>query len=269
MAAIFKTFTITLGECVENHQGMQKLGVTSKQGFTYAQVVAAGQRAQATDYKVEFYQLSDVLTSEQRELLSEDELRDACVLIIRQGAKLFFTAEDYPGFVAETKGTADIVDKKAIMRGKEVNKLARWNLCYANAHQKAEIKEGKGTVLAFSEVPYLNRIRESLPLLLGDLAKDLFAELNYYYNLKTCGIGYHGDTERARVVGVRIGDPLPLHYQWYHQSKPIGSNIKLDVDGGDMYIMSQKAVGTDWKRRKIPTLRHAAGYHAKYVAPKE
>jgi hypothetical protein len=28
--------------------------------------------------------------------------------------------------------------------------------------------------------------------------------------------------------------------------------------------MSEKAVGTDWKRRVIPTLRHAAGCH-KYL----
>jgi hypothetical protein len=26
-----------------------------------------------------------------------------------------------------------------------------------------------------------------------------------------------------------------------------------------MYIMSEKAVGTDWKMKNIPTLRHATG----------
>lgn len=26
-----------------------------------------------------------------------------------------------------------------------------------------------------------------------------------------------------------------------------------------MYVMSEKAVGTDWKMSKIPTLRHATG----------
>jgi hypothetical protein len=31
------------------------------------------------------------------------------------------------------------------------------------------------------------------------------------------------------------------------------------LNDGDMYIMSDKAVGNDWKRSAIPTLRHCAG----------
>ncbi len=31
------------------------------------------------------------------------------------------------------------------------------------------------------------------------------------------------------------------------------------VDGGDIYVMSEKAVGTDWHMKKIFTLRHATG----------
>lgn len=154
------------------------------------------------------------------------------------------------------------------VRGRVVNKHARWNLCYADTHQVADIAAGKGTILAFDEVPCLNQVRTVLPCILGEAAKGLFAELNYYYDVKECGIGFHGDTERRLVVGVRIGATLPLHYQWYHQSKPIGPNIKLEINGDDFYVMGEKAVGTDWKTRKTPTLRHAAGYAKKYVVPK-
>lgn len=31
------------------------------------------------------------------------------------------------------------------------------------------------------------------------------------------------------------------------------------VDGGDIYVMSEKAVGTDWKKKNLYTLRHATG----------
>jgi len=31
------------------------------------------------------------------------------------------------------------------------------------------------------------------------------------------------------------------------------------LNDGDMYIMSDKAVGFDWKKRNTKTLRHAAG----------
>jgi len=61
---------------------------------------------------------------------------------------------------------------------------------------------------------------------------------------------------------------MPFHFQWFQNSKPIGTRIKLILNHGDMYIMSEKAVGFDWKKRKIPTLRHAAGSE-KYLTIKK
>ncbi len=51
----------------------------------------------------------------------------------------------------------------------------------------------------------------------------------------------------------------PLHYQWYLNSKEIGGVCKINLNHGDIYIMSEKAVGSDWKKKKIATLRHCAG----------
>ena len=50
-----------------------------------------------------------------------------------------------------------------------------------------------------------------------------------------------------------------MHFQWYQNSKAIGERVKLKINHGDMYIMSEKATGNDWKKKKIKTLRHAAG----------
>jgi hypothetical protein len=33
----------------------------------------------------------------------------------------------------------------------------------------------------------------------------------------------------------------------------------IELAHGDMYAMSEKAVGFDWKKKKIFTLRHATG----------
>lgn len=33
----------------------------------------------------------------------------------------------------------------------------------------------------------------------------------------------------------------------------------IELNGGDIYIMSSKAVGCDWKSSSTVTLRHAAG----------
>ena len=35
--------------------------------------------------------------------------------------------------------------------------------------------------------------------------------------------------------------------------------MKMVLNDGDMYVMSEKAVGFDWLKKTVPTLRHASG----------
>ena len=50
---------------------------------------------------------------------------------------------------------------------------------------------------------------------------------------------------------------MPLRYLWHRHGKPIGRQGYVNLDGGDLYIMSEKAVGFDTYEQL--TLRHAAG----------
>jgi hypothetical protein len=43
-----------------------------------------------------------------------------------------------------------------------------------------------------------------------------------YYDVSKCGIGFHGDAERIKVIAIRLGESMPLHYQWFQNSKPVG-----------------------------------------------
>jgi hypothetical protein len=106
-------------------------------------------------------------------------------------------------------------------------------------------------------------LRYNLGEIFGKQASNLEVEGNYYYDVKKCGIGFHGDSERKKVIAASLGASRPIHWQWYENSKPIGRRIKLQLKNGDMYIMSEKANGWDWKFFSKKTLRHAAG--EKYV----
>lgn len=88
---------------------------------------------------------------------------------------------------------------------------------------------------------------------------ELNAEGNNYYNVKKCGIGWHGDTERRKVVGVRVGASMLLCYEWYEMGMPMNERFEILLNDGDLYIMGEKAVGTDWQKKSLPTLRHSAG----------
>ena len=105
-----------------------------------------------------------------------------------------------------------------------------------------------------------------MPHYLGNKATALKAEGNYYFNAQKCGIGFHGDLERRRVIGLRLGATMLLHYQWHYRGERVGNRIVLTLNHGDLYVMSEKAVGTDWHKKIIYTLRHAAGVEgSKYL----
>ena len=149
------------------------------------------------------------------------------------------------------------LDKKAWMRGRVVNKLARWNLCYADYSQIADYENKKGTIVDFKNVPLINDLRKKLSELCN--IEIYTAELNHYYDLQKTGISWHGDSERKIVIGARFGNQMPLCFNWFYKTKPVGEKLHLSLNAGDIYMMSEKAVGTDWKKSSIYTLRHSAG----------
>ena len=69
----------------------------------------------------------------------------------------------------------------------------------------------------------------------------LLEKWNYYYDIKKCGIGFHGDTERTRVICLSVGGKdYPMTWQWYKNSKTVGEPFNVKLNGGDIYIMSEK-----------------------------
>lgn len=173
------------------------------------------------------------------------------------GAILSETKYDFKQFVNEQ--THINPDTQALMYGKVVNKNARYNVCFDVNSQTADIANGKGTVVAYRDVPALAALRDRFSKYFGEKAADLIGEGNYYYDVTKCGIGFHGDSERKKVIALRIGHTMNLQYQWFHKHKPIGERGEIMLNSGDMYVMSEKAVGNDWKSSSILTLRHAAG----------
>lgn len=240
-----ETISITFGDRAENHAGMDIIGNSAERGFTVNELKLIAEKFDNTE-------LVD---------LSYKDI-PAAVLIIR-GA-----IENSDELFTEMKNLPH--DKKAKMRGRVVNKRARWNLCFSETASEPDIEKGRGTVVAFNTVPLLNELRQRLINIINDSLGDEFkdinlqGELNYYYDIKKCGIGFHGDSERKIVICARLGATIPLQYQWYHRFKRVGPRFKLTLNNGDIYIMSEKAVGTDWKRSSIYTIRHAAGA-AKYL----
>jgi alkylated DNA repair dioxygenase AlkB len=240
--------TLTFGDVAENHVKMQKLGELSSSGFSLDDLTKV-----ATHFtNTRLINLKDYVT---HPLANED----AYVLIIKNGVNQLFNDNTYADNLYNEQMQLE-TDKYALMYGKVVNKHARHNLCFGYESQEPDYATGKGRIYAFNEVPYLNGVLEKLYELLGLSGQDLYAEGNYYYDPSKTGIGYHGDSERKKVIGIRLGISINLSYAWFYDGECVSSRISItNLEHGDIYIMGEKAVGNDWKKKKILTLRHAAG----------
>jgi hypothetical protein len=255
-----KTFSLTFGDVAENHRGMQKIGELSDSGFNFNDLKNIKNLFETKGCICEIIHLHQLLNDEK--LHSNNE---AYILIIKNAVNILLDDENGKNLLFQEQ---DILEKdtKAFMYGRVVNKHARHNLCFSEECQEQDYEKGRGKVYAFNEVPLLNKIRERLGEYIGEKGQNLQAEGNYYYDIKKCGIGYHGDTERKKVAAIRLGATIPLCYTWYHNNQNISDIIKLNnIEHGDMYIMSEKATGFDWKSKTKYTLRHAAGCE-KYIS---
>ena len=249
--------TITFSECVENQLGMEQIGTICKNGFNLDDLDKAKYYFENLGCICEKHYLND--------LLNDNDAEDAYLLVIRNGVNKLFENEqnnsnknDLFNELKNIKWDSKYWDTR---RQKVLNKNARVNTCFSTFSQEADYKNKKGTIHNFNDLKLLNVIRNKFNEI-GDEFKNLNAEGNWYYNLDNCGIGMHGDAERLKVMGVRLGNqPMNLCYRWYQYSKykEIGKFFEIMLNPGDIYIMSEISTGNNWKKRKIKTLRHCCG----------
>ena len=257
-----KGATLTYSYTVENHVGMEILGDHTKgKGKTVEELLESVKLIKERYPEAECYVkiLNDYLPEGKNcEVL-------AGVLVFKDGVnhilrKIGKTSVDL-------FNEHDVLEKDTkyfdTRRQKVLNKHARHNLCFKDEDQEPDYENKKGTVVSFNRLPLTKYVREEFEIIFGE--KDLNCEGNYYYDLLKTGIGFHGDSERLDVYGTRIGEDnesgFPLHFQWYQNRQRIGERCIFDLKNGDIYSMSKKATGYDWKKsaNNILTLRHAAG----------
>ena len=261
------TVSLTFCDSGENHAGMKMLGerVEPGEGFAVEDLQRAKANFEALGCECEMVDFASML----REIAGETHQLNipdggaGTVLIIRGGAKVFGDVEE----MKKEMGGFEW-DKKywCARRKKVLNKHARANVCFDVQACDADYEQGQGTIVSWDAVPEVAKIRSGLKFMLGRKGQDLVCEGNQYFSEK-CGIGFHGDAERRKVVAVRLGNAMRMQWCWYYKHSAVGRKCEVLLEDGDMYIMEEKAVGTDWRRSCIFTLRHAAGAE-KYLKEK-
>ena len=266
-------FTITIGDHAENHTGMQLIGdskLTNVQGFTWKDFIKSIPIFQEWGGIPELYPLDDWINKEETD--TEYENPSASILIVRDGVNAVLNSQGitdscHEMWFKELNGFKWDTKYYDVRRQKVLNKLARHNVCFGAKSQKPDYENKKGTIISWETVPYTYAIYKGLTSFLGEKAANLVGEGNKYENKEKQGIGAHGDTERRKVAMWRIGASSKIGFRSYQNHKKIGRPLLINLKGGDMLFMSEKACGWDWKQTKNDriTWRHAAGCN-KYIS---
>jgi hypothetical protein len=236
--------TITFGDSSENHVGMVKNGTISDNGYNSNDLDKISNYFRKKE--IERIDLTQYLDDTNNYSGNKPEL-----LIIRNAI------DNHLEIFNELNNLEWDSKYFDIRRKKVLNKHARTNLCFSKYGQNADFENKKGTVIEYDKVPQLSIAKNILIESVND--NELECEGNFYKNINKNGIGWHGDAERKKVIAARFGDSMGISFNWFKECKPVGTLFNTMINSGDIYIMSEKATGYDWKKRNIYTLRHSAG----------
>ena len=269
-----RIITYTWCECGENHAGGAQEGEKAEPGGGFneedlKQAVVVGKKLWGCQGELHNLKkgIEGVEIKNKKGVKYTGEVNNAYLLIMRDLLILIlkahgYTMRDLMNEVCLKKWDRRYYDAR---RKKVLNKHARQNHMVAKEAQKSNYDEGgkRGTTHAFSEMPILSIIKKELGKLGDKFTLLIVAEGNLYPDggAKKHGIGWHGDFERRLVAAMRLGvnPSMPFYYKWWHGSKSQGERMEFNLNAGDVYVMSEWAVGTEWKKNSLVTLRHATG----------
>lgn len=277
-----QVITYTWCECGENHHGNQQIGQIAERGHGFMREdLNAAKLFAETNFgcETEMFNLKMGLVDDSGNRLV---IRDKNNEIVKVNSAHFLIIRNFIPNILEknnltmgdlmTEVNSKYWDTKYwdTRRQKVLNKHARKNNCIAEIGQIADYEKGMGTIHSFDSMPIMNLLRNEF-IKIGEKFNFACGEGNLYEDggKKKNGIGWHGDSERRRVMSMRLGlnPSMPFYYRWKYRHKEIGKIMKWDINAGDVMVMSEWAVGTEWKSSSKVTLVHATGAK-KYVKPK-
>ena len=268
---------ITCGDAGENHAGMEMLGNLGREGsgFTTTDLLNIKNLFEKLKINCDYYDLSNdeavVINNIEGKYVKTDKRKAAGVLVLRNVINEDRVNKVYRD-ITSVEWDTKYYDNR---RGRVLNKLARENIVFLKGvEQKADYENKKGTIVDWTKLKYFNRVLEKLFKLINSVtdgkAEGLIAEGNRYRKNKVSegkskkvnnGIGWHGDAERRKVVCICIGGlDYCMKWQWFYKHRPLNNKpFEISLNSGDIYIMSEEAVGQKWKSSSNYTLRHCAG----------
>jgi len=211
---------LTLGEQSEIHVGCEIHGQgLAAEGFGVQELMELKEHFQD---QAELVILSDALP------LGAQAQNAAAVLYIKGGVNVLMGSRTYADeMLLEQKSVRYDEFYFDRRRQRKLRQVARHNAVFGDRNVEPSEDYKQSTIIAYGEVLLFQRLREVLPEVFGEKARQLNSEGNLYYDRKS-GIGFHGDSERKRVICCSLGTPTSLFFYWRAPGSSEACSEKFD-----------------------------------------
>lgn len=144
-------------------------------------------------------------------------------------------------------------DKKILLRNKVVNRVGKYAISIDDTGKEPNYEENKYRVIAYDDVEEVRDLKDNLSKIFKQ--DRLSCKGEYNYNHEKLKLKYQG-AKVNNMMCIHLGDPIQMSFKWYFANKPASDSMEFTLNHGDLYIMSEKATGHDYKLKKNPILKH-------------
>lgn len=185
--------SLTFCDVGENGPGMQKLGVPTERPVTVEDLKRMKGCYEGRNGTADFFDLRAALLDGVDANVFPNFVPESAVLVMRDFANHVLGQETIKKIEHEVESMKrdGLVDTKVLMRGSVKNKHARHNNVIADLDQSPDYTSGKGTVVKFENYPAIESMRQVAKTWMNQ-QHPLVCEQNRYFDVKDCGIGWHG-----------------------------------------------------------------------------
>lgn len=253
--------TITLSENVLHFPGMQNFGQKSDFGFS-------------NDELIKIYNLFPPGTCEIiniKDILPTTlyDIPDAYILIIRKqfinyADEILKTMKSSEGSNSEGIITGVNWDDNRIHNKKIVENRLFKKLIFLDINEYYKLPfsnvDNRGTIYNIRRIPPLFKLNEIFNSL---FSIPLYVEGTCYYNINECYTPMHQEKDRRRIINLHLGSSSILHFRWYHQTQQVSDLKNIQIDHGDLYIMTDITMGNIKDSKTKLFLKHSMGTNEK------
>lgn len=245
-------FNLIFSDTVNHGRGMQNFGMTSNSGFKNEDIIRM--YSSLDPNTAELHNIKNILPK------TLYEIPDAFILVMRQ--KLKDNADEILPIFNNLLWDSQRLQNGKLVESKINNKLL---FCDLNDLEllPANFNEKYGTIHNINRMDALMKLYKIIE---SNFSSNLYAEGIAFNDLNECYVPMGQEKDKKKIIGLHLGSSFPLNFRWYHKTEKVSDPYQINLNHGDLYIMSEMAAGLNKESKTKLYIKHGHGFNKKAIA---